>query len=107
LQKVGFQDLTPQQEDFSFDDWWAKTNERVDGQVHKGLKSIIILGAWAIWNHHNCCVFDGILPSLNGVLEFIREELLFWCLAGARGFHISSPLGSVIVSLMVKVVCCL
>ena len=49
----------------SFVDWWAKSNERVDGQVEKGLNSIIILGAWAIWNLRNRCVFDGISPSLE------------------------------------------
>jgi hypothetical protein len=29
--------------------------------------------------------FYGILPSLNEVLVFIREELHLWCLAGAQG----------------------
>jgi len=61
-----------------FDDWWAKSNERVDGQVQKGQNSIIIQGAWAIWNLRKQCVFDGISPSLNGVLEVIKEELHFW-----------------------------
>lgn len=78
LQKVSLQDLTHQPDDWHSDDWWAKSNERVDGQVQKGLNSIIILAAWAIWNLRNRCVIDGILPSLNGVLEVIREQLYFW-----------------------------
>jgi hypothetical protein len=57
----------------------------VDGDIKKGLNSIIILVAWSIWNHRNCCVFDGITPSLNGVLSLIGEEIFLWSLAGARG----------------------
>lgn len=30
--------------------------------------------AWSIWNHHNCCVYDGILPNLNRVLVSVKEE---------------------------------
>ena len=48
LQRVGLQDLSPQPEDISFDDWWAGTNSGIDGQTRKGLNSLIILGAWSI-----------------------------------------------------------
>jgi hypothetical protein len=33
----------------------------------KGLNSIIILGAWSVWNHRNRCVFDGAPPDLIAV----------------------------------------
>jgi hypothetical protein len=56
----------------------------VDDQTKKGLNSIIILGAWSIWNHHNC-VFDGIQLSLNSVLVSVKDEVLLWSLARARG----------------------
>ena len=85
LQRVGLQDLSPQPEDISFDDWWAGMNSGIDGQARKGLNSLIILGAWSIWNHRNRCVFDGIQPSLNGVLAVVKDELHLWSLAGARG----------------------
>jgi hypothetical protein len=45
---------------------------------HKGLNSFIILGVWAIWTHHNMCVFYGVSPSLTGVVSLILEELRFW-----------------------------
>jgi hypothetical protein len=54
-------------------------------RLKKGLNSIIIMGALSIWNHRNCCVFDGIQPSLNEVLVSVKDELLLWSLAGARG----------------------
>jgi hypothetical protein len=85
LQSFGQQPLSPQPDDTSFNDWWESSVPRVDGQIKKGLNSIIILVAWSIWNHLNRCVFDAITPNLNGVLLLIREEILLWSLAGARG----------------------
>jgi len=35
----------------SFDDWWAKASAATIGLTHKGLNSLIVLGAWIIWNH--------------------------------------------------------
>ena len=57
----------------------------VESMARQGLNSLIILGAWSIWNHRNRCVFDGIQPSLNGVLAIVKDELHLWSLAGARG----------------------
>jgi hypothetical protein len=58
---------------------------RVIGVVRKGLKSIIILGAWMVWNHRNLCLFDSISPNLVGVLLLAFEVIFFWSLAGAQG----------------------
>jgi hypothetical protein len=53
----------------------GKSNEATSGLVRSGLKSLIILGAWILWNHRNHCVFDGITLSVSQALV----------LAGARG----------------------
>ena len=45
LQGFGLQVLAPKLED-SFEDWWHKVNDKVSGQVQKGLNSLIILMAW-------------------------------------------------------------
>ena len=84
LRRVGLQALSPQDEP-SFDDWWAKAESRMDGSHKKGLNSLIILGAWTIWNHRNRCVFDGTPPSLAGALLLASEEQRFWKLAKAQG----------------------
>ena len=68
LQKFGQQVLAPGLDEESFEDWWANASERVAGQVQKGLNSIIILGAWNLWNHRNCCVFDGASPSITSII---------------------------------------
>ena len=55
----------------------------------KGLNSIIILGAWSMWNHRSCCVFDGI--SLSGMCCCNHQrggETVVYCW-GSRSF--SSP----------------
>jgi hypothetical protein len=54
-------------------------------RLKKGLNSIIILGAWSIWNHRNRCVFDEIQPSLDSVLVSVKDEFLLWSFAGAWG----------------------
>jgi len=56
----------------------------VDGQVQKGLNSIIILGAWSVLNHCSRA-FDGILPKMSRVLLFIGEELFPICFLGIQG----------------------
>ena len=49
--------------------WYASVNERVDGQVRKGLNPIIILGALAIRTHRNQCVFNYVSSYLTGVVS--------------------------------------
>ena len=85
LRGVGLHSLSPQPTVASFDDWWSNANSRVEGEVRKGLNSLIILGAWSIWNLRNRCVFDGVSPSLSLIMVQVRDELKLWGLAGARG----------------------
>jgi hypothetical protein len=42
LQSFDKQPLSPQPDDNSFNDWWESSVSRVDGQIKKGLNSIII-----------------------------------------------------------------
>jgi len=84
-QKFGLQVLAPNHEDENFDDWWANASGRVSGQVLNGLNSIIILGAWNLWNHRNQCVFDGASPSISNIISTTFEDLQQWSLAGAKG----------------------
>lgn len=53
--------------------------------VRKGLNSIIVLGAWIIWKHHNRCVFDGASLNMAAAFLLAKEELFNWSLARARG----------------------
>jgi hypothetical protein len=85
LQRVHLQDLTPQMDTISFSEWWRKANERVLGSGKKGLNSLVILGAWPLWKHHNRCVFGGASPNLATALCQAEEERVVWDLAEAKG----------------------
>ena len=50
-------------------------SDRVSGQVQKGVNSIVILGAWNLWNQRNRCVFDGADPDLSNIISNTKEDL--------------------------------
>jgi hypothetical protein len=76
------QTLSPQQDESSFDEWWVKAESRMDGSYKKGLDSLIIVGTWTIWNHHNRVFF---MVLLAGALLLASEEHRYWSLAKAQG----------------------
>jgi hypothetical protein len=51
LRQFGLQSLAPQLGSSSFMIWWQEASEAVNNLIKKGLNSLIILGAWIIWNH--------------------------------------------------------
>ncbi|GJN03248.1 hypothetical protein PR202_ga20671 [Eleusine coracana subsp. coracana] len=69
----------------SFCDWWERICEATSGMVQQGLNSLVILGAWILWNHHNRCVFDGVSPSVTQALVLAGEERRLWSSADAKG----------------------
>jgi len=66
LQHFGIQQFCPQPSECSFDQWWENSSNATVGFTRKGFNSLVILGAWTLWNHRNRCVFDGDTPSLGG-----------------------------------------
>jgi hypothetical protein len=75
----------------SFLGWWEKAAGAVRGLIKKGLNSLIILGAWAIWNHRNRCVFDGWNSNITLILSWAKEEMHQWEIAGAKAFLTWQP----------------
>jgi hypothetical protein len=93
LRQVGLHSLSPQPSDTSFESWWEKAIGATSGLMQKGLNSLIVLGAWTLWNHRNRCVFYGIVPSLGAALTLAGEERRLWSLAGAKGLSsLTAPL---------------
>ena len=81
------QSLTPQPEANSFEEWWDLSGSSVPDLIRKGLNSLIVLGAWTLWNHRNRCVFDEASPSVARPLLSVSDESFPWGLAGARGLN--------------------
>ena len=69
--------LTPQSDETSFDAWWERSSNAMAVHLKTGLSSIIILGAWILWNIRNWCVFDADSPNLARTLLSDSEELIF------------------------------
>jgi hypothetical protein len=92
LSQVGLQSLSPQLTDASFYDWWERIDSDNNCLVLQGINSLVILGAWIIWNQRNKCVFDKSTPDIARALTLSCEEKKFWWMAGARGISfLSAP----------------
>jgi hypothetical protein len=63
LRQVGLQALSPQPTDNSFLDWWERANNATSDLVRQGVNSLIVFGAWTLWNHRN---------------RFLMERLQVW-----------------------------
>ena len=62
----------------------------LNGGARLGIKVELVV--WWIWKHRNGCVFEGASPSLNMILQNIRNEALLWCMARAKGLESIWPL---------------
>jgi hypothetical protein len=93
LRQFGLHSLAPQMTASSFLGWWEKAAGAVSGLIKKGLNSLIILGAWVIWNHMNRCVFNGWNSNITLILSWAKEEMHRWEIAGAKGiYYLAAPL---------------
>jgi hypothetical protein len=77
--------LAPQPTNINFMEWWHQAKEAIQGSFRDGLNSLIILGAWILWNHRNKCIFDGLSPNIANFLIQIGDERRLWETAGAKG----------------------
>jgi hypothetical protein len=48
---------------------------------------LVILVAWWIWKHRNACVFYGVSPNTNTVLQQIQEDARLWEMVGAKALR--------------------
>jgi hypothetical protein len=92
MRQVGLHSLVPEPNDLFFDEWWEKVHLTTSALTRRGLNSLIILGAWILWNHRNRCVFDGAAPNMAESLILFGNERRMWMMAGARGLsHLMPP----------------
>uniref|UniRef100_A0A453IF66 Uncharacterized protein n=1 Tax=Aegilops tauschii subsp. strangulata TaxID=200361 RepID=A0A453IF66_AEGTS len=60
-------------------------------EPHEALKSVALLVPWMVWKHRNSCVFDSATPSMNTLLDRIKDEACSWVAAGAPGLRLVLP----------------
>jgi hypothetical protein len=85
LRQFGLQVLAPQPSSTIFMEWWHEASEAIHGPFRDGLNSVIVLGAWVLWNHRNRFIFDGLSPNIATVLIQVGDERRLWEFAGAKG----------------------
>jgi hypothetical protein len=74
FQKSGLAALSLDIEESNFEAWWSTSVTRFNGDIQKGFNSLVVLGAWCIWQHHNECVFEGVPPSVATALSLVEDE---------------------------------
>ena len=57
----------------SVHEWWLEM-AAIRGVSRKGLKSLVILVCWEIWNEGNACIFNSIEAPSFTVAEKIKGE---------------------------------
>jgi hypothetical protein len=85
LALVGLQHCTSNPTSTLFQEWWRTATQMVPKQHRSGFHSLVILVAWWLWKHRNVCVFEKASPSVQKVIQDIKEDARLWCLAGAKG----------------------
>jgi nuclear pore complex protein Nup210 len=55
--------------------------------MRKGLATVTLLTPWMIWKHRDECVFDTAEPSVQSLLDKIKDEARLWVTAGAKGLR--------------------
>uniref|UniRef100_A0A453RUP8 Reverse transcriptase zinc-binding domain-containing protein n=2 Tax=Aegilops tauschii subsp. strangulata TaxID=200361 RepID=A0A453RUP8_AEGTS len=72
-------------------DWWKHAEENTPPSLHKALKPVALLMPWMVWKHRNSCIFDNASPSMNTLLDRIKDEACSWAAAGAAGLRLVLP----------------
>uniref|UniRef100_A0A453I0G4 Reverse transcriptase zinc-binding domain-containing protein n=1 Tax=Aegilops tauschii subsp. strangulata TaxID=200361 RepID=A0A453I0G4_AEGTS len=72
-------------------EWWLRAKEHMPLTHRKALDSIALLVPWMIWKHRNACVFDNAMPSIDSLVDRIKDEARCWAKAGAQGLRVVLP----------------
>jgi hypothetical protein len=71
----------------SLTDWWINAHRDLPKPMRKGLATVTLLTPWMIWKHTNECIFDRAKPSVQNLLDKIKDEARLWVTAGAKGLR--------------------
>jgi len=63
--------------------WWTAL-AKSPGRNSKGMRSLLILVAWALWRERNARIFDLKFASCPQILNGIKADAKLWVCAGAK-----------------------
>ena len=69
---------------------WLCTKQRMNTMATKDLHAILLLALWELWKHRNAIVFDGARPSIDQLLQRVRDEGVVWSSAGLLKGNVTS-----------------
>ena len=75
-----------------FFEWWTTATNATPTCLRKGLCTLTILTAWAIWKHRNATLFNAATPSPTKLLDDIKLEATLWARADAKGLERTIPI---------------
>jgi hypothetical protein len=56
-------------------EWWQESSTQVPGIARDGLNSLVILGVWTLWKHHNGCIFYNKSHSVPDAIGSVGLEI--------------------------------
>uniref|UniRef100_A0A453F8F4 Reverse transcriptase zinc-binding domain-containing protein n=1 Tax=Aegilops tauschii subsp. strangulata TaxID=200361 RepID=A0A453F8F4_AEGTS len=54
-------------------DWWRHAKDDTPQAQRMALQSVALLVPWPVWKHRNSCIFDNATPSLDTLVDRIKE----------------------------------
>lgn len=72
-------------------DWWLCAKEHMPPTQRKALKSIAMLVPWMIWKHRTEHVINNARPSIDSLVDRIKDKVRCWGKAGAQGLKVVLP----------------
>ena len=81
--RFGLLNLTPRPTDRVYK--WCSALVSTGKEKRKGFNSLVILGAWVLWDQQNNILFNNSSPSVQHLLQVVDNEVHLWSLTSAKG----------------------
>ena len=81
---MGWEAVVPAVHEYMLADWWIAARKRIQKEVRGSFDSLVVLTCWILWKERNNRTFDRCVKTLDEVLAWVVEEIMFWFQAGYR-----------------------
>ena len=84
LRTVGWEVVAHTAHEHTLADWWVAARKRIQKEVRGSFDSLVVLTCWILWKERNNRTFDRCVKTIDEVLVWVVDEILFWIQAGHR-----------------------